>query len=69
MSINFADNLKSLRLEQNLTQSELAQKLGTTQRKISYWEAGTVEPDLKSLIDLAKFFKVSSDYLLGIENF
>ncbi len=65
MEIEFAERLKALRLEWELTQEKLADVLGTTQRKISYWESGKIEPDLCSLWKLADFFDVSVDYLIG----
>ena len=65
MDIEFAERLNALRLEWELTQEKLADILGTTQRKISYWESGKIEPDLCSLWKLADFFEVSVDYLIG----
>ncbi len=69
MEIKFAENLKLLRNEFGLTQSELAKKINTTQRKVSYWELNKVEPDLKSLYDLSTFFNVTIDYLIGKDDF
>ena len=65
MKLEFAERIKTLRQEANLTQGQLADVLGTTQRKISYWESGKIEPDLVSLWVIADFFDVSVDYLLG----
>ena len=48
-----------------MSQNKLADVLETTQRKISYWESGKIEPDLVSLWKIADFFDVSIDYLLG----
>lgn len=59
--------IKELRLEQKLTQTELAKKLNTTQDTISLWELGKSFPDIQSLINLSKIFNVSTDYLLGLE--
>lgn len=69
MKINFAQNVCELRKQNNLTQSELAKVLNTTQRKVSYWENGSVEPDLETLWLIADFFDVSVDYLIGRENY
>ena len=63
----FSNNLKKLRIEKKLKQSDLAEKLCTTQRKISYWESGKVEPDIASLWQLADFFEISIDELVGRE--
>ena len=63
--ILFAEKLKTLRREIDMTQNQLADVLETTQRKVSYWESGKIEPDLCSLWKIADFFDVSIDYLLG----
>ncbi len=65
MKIKFAENLRTLRTEMGLTQQDLATKMNTTQRKVSYWESEKVEPDLQSLIELSNIFDVSIDYLVG----
>ena len=65
VKLQFAERLRILRREMDLTQIRLADILETTQRKISYWENGLVEPDLYSLWKIADFFDVSVDYLLG----
>ena len=65
MEIKFAEKIKTLRKEWDMTQNQLADALETTQRKISYWELGKVEPDLVSLWKIADFFDVSIDYLVG----
>lgn len=59
--------LKELRLDAGLSQKELAVKFGTTQRNISNWESGHNEPDIEMLKKIAKFFEVSTDYLLDID--
>ena len=65
IKIDFAERLKGLRKENELKQEELALALQTTQRKISYWESGKIEPDLCALWKIADFFDVSVDYLIG----
>lgn len=67
MKNKFAINLKEFRQSAGLKQSELAQFLHTTQRKISYWESGKVEPDLDSLWLIADYFNISIDELIGRE--
>lgn len=66
--IKFSERLKELRIEKNLTQSQLAAFLSVDQRSISNWEKGIREPDFKMLAVIAHFFEVSSDYLLGLED-
>lgn len=69
MKNSFSSTLRDLRNAKNLSQSQLATQLGTTQRKVSYWESGKIEPDLDSLITLAEFFETTVDYLLGRSDF
>ena len=64
----FKERLKELRLENNLTQQKLADKTNLTQPAIVKWEKGQRTPAMESLIILAKFFGVSIDYLVGLEN-
>lgn len=62
----FKDNLKELRIEKNLGQIELAKELGVSKGIISLWENGLREPNMYSLIKLAKFFNVTIDELVGL---
>src|SRR5574339_119332 len=57
------ERLKSLRKEANLTQKEVAEKLGFDQKSYSFWENGKRNP--KNIQQIADFFNVSTDYLLG----
>ena len=66
--MDFGLILKDLRKEKKLTQTELASYLCTTQDSISLWELGKSYPDIPTLIKIAKFFEVTTDYLLGLEN-
>ena len=67
MNDNFATRLKELRQENKLSQQKLAETIGVTQKAIDFWEKGINEPKASYIIKLAKFFAVSTDYLLGIE--
>ncbi len=69
MKIMISTSLIELRKEKGLTQLELAKILNTTQRRISYFEQGKVEPDLSALIDLSIYFEVSTDYLIGLRDY
>lgn len=62
----FKDNLKILRQERKIGQVELAQIIGVSKGIISLWENGLREPNLYSLIMLAKFFNISIDELVGL---
>ena len=68
MKDTFEVRLKELRIEQNLSQAALAKEIGVTQKAIDFWEKGINEPKASYIIKLAKFFGVSSDYLLGMED-
>lgn len=65
MNVLFNERLKALRKEKDLKQSELAEAINVTQRKISYWETGQLEPDLENLWKLSDYFNVSVDFLIG----
>ncbi|HFU7058711.1 helix-turn-helix transcriptional regulator [Bacillus cereus group sp. RP37] len=57
--------LKSLRKKENLTQKQLAEKIGVSQRMIGYYESEERFPPHDVLTKLADCFSVSADYLLG----
>lgn len=66
MTIYLSENIKKLRREKNLTQEALAEFLGVTFQSVSNWERGESYPDITTLPEIAGFFKVSVDKLLGI---
>ena len=66
MMLSFGDRIRNLREDLDLNQSQLGQAVNMTQRKISYIECGKYEPSIDDIIAFCKFFKVSSDYLLGL---
>ena len=63
----FCERLRELRKNLSLTQKELANILQTNNSSISDWECGRTEPDLETLTKIARFFDVTTDYLLGLE--
>ena len=65
----FCERLKELRREKNLLQSELAEKLHVCKSAVSGWEVGRNQPNYDLLIEIAEFFEVSIDYILGRTNF
>ena len=64
----FAERLKDLREERGLSLTALAQDTGFTQAAIGRWESKKRIPNIETLIVFAKYFKVTTDYLLGLEN-
>lgn len=65
--VDFGNALKTLRLKENMTQAQLAQRLGVTKSVISAYETGLRLPSYDILIHIAKIYNVSTDYLLGLE--
>ena len=63
--MTFKERIKELRIEANITQAELAAKLGKGESAIRTWETGRAKPDVDTLIKLSKIFDCSVDYLLG----
>ena len=66
--VDFGNTLKSLRLQKNMTQAQLSQKLGLTKSVISAYETGLRLPSYDVLIHISKIFNASTDYLLGVED-
>ena len=65
----FAERLKELRIEHNLTQKALATGIGVTQAAVARWEAKLQIPNIEIAIKVATFFDVSTDYLLGLSDY
>jgi len=61
----YAVRMVELRLKEGLTQTEIAKLLGIAQQTYAGYETGRNEPDIKTFIQLADIYKVSTDYLLG----
>ena len=64
----FAERLKDLRKEQNLTLQNVAQGIDVSINTVSRWEREERLPNIENVVALAKFFKVSADYLCGLED-
>lgn len=64
--MNFAQRLKELRTEKQLSQMDLALATGISQSAIAKWELSKTEPTASSLIILSRFFGESVDYILGL---
>ena len=65
INMTFGEKLKKLRIEQKLSQEDLANQLGVSRQAISKWEQDIALPDTNNLILIAKIFKVSLDDLVN----
>lgn len=63
----FGKRLKEIRLENELTQKQLAEILQTTDDSIYSWEKGRSQPSIETLRKICIELNVSADYLLGIK--
>lgn len=64
--MNYYKRLKDVREDNDLTQSDIAELLGTTRQQVSKWENGTQMMGVDKYIKLAQHYNVSVDYLLGL---
>lgn len=62
---NFTDRIQSLKINRKLLQKEIAEAVGISVRTYQRYETGERTPDTDTLIKLADYFDVSTDYLLG----
>lgn len=62
-----AERIKELRTARGWTQAELARRLNMTRNGVNSWEQGLSMPSPAFLVDLARVFSVSTDYLLGLQ--
>ena len=67
MKLNIGENIRRLRRAADMTQEQLADKLGVAYQSVSRWENGTTYPDMEFLPVLAGIFGVTVDELLGME--
>ncbi len=65
--VDFGNTLRTLRRKEDMTQAELARKLDLTKSVISAYENGLRLPSYDILIHISRIFRVSTDYLLGLE--
>lgn len=63
--MNLADNLKRIRKENDLSQEQLAEKLGVSRQAVSKWESGHAYPEMDKVLQLCKIFDLNIDDLLN----
>ena len=68
MKEKFISNIRKLRKEFNLSQPQLAKETGLANSEISYWETGERTPSAKVVIILSRYFQITTDYLLKVND-
>ena len=68
MKMLYVKRIRDLREDHDKTQQEIANLLGTSQTMYARYERGANEMPIRHLITLCKYYKVSSDYILGLNN-
>lgn len=63
-----AEKIKTLRESNGMTQNDIAKRLGITRSSVNAWEMGISVPSTMYIVELARLFSVSTDYLLGLEH-
>lgn len=64
---DYTERIRDLREDNDKTQQEIADYLGTTQQVYSRYEKGINELPIRHLIALCRYYNVSSDYILGLK--
>jgi len=64
---SLAERIKSIRNSSGKTQAELAKALGLTRSAVNAWEMGLSVPSTSYIVELAKYFHVSTDFILGLD--
>ncbi len=62
------ETIRNLRTARGISQVDLASELGITKQCVSNWENDNILPSIEMLVKISKYFKVSTDYLLGLDN-
>ncbi len=67
--MNIGLRIKELRKEKSLSQEKLAKELGVGRTTITRWETGERYPELEKVVEISNFFNVSTDFLLGKQDY
>ena len=65
--MNLSDNLKKIRKDNNLSQEQLAEKLGVSRQSVSKWESGLAYPEMDKVLQICQLFNLNVDELLNID--
>lgn len=69
METVFGTRIKELRIAKGFTIKQVAEHLGINIRAYNYYEQGSREPSLETIVLICKFFDVTSDYLIGLSDY
>ena len=64
----FIPRLTSLIKNSGKTQTEICKELGISKQKMTNWKSGYTQPSIDDIVMLARYFGVTTDYLLGLED-
>lgn len=65
----YGERIRELREERNLTQAQLAEALGVSQKNVSKYELELLDLNTEIIVKLCRFFAVTSDYLSGLSDY
>ena len=68
MILNIADRIRYLREKNNMTQTDLANRLGISRSAVNAWEMSLSSPSITNIIEMSRIFNVSADYILSSTN-
>ena len=68
MENKLAQRLTELLKENGLSKRKLAREINVSSQSVSDWSTGKIQPTAENVFLLAKYFEVSADYLLGLED-
>ncbi len=63
-----SERIREQRMLRHISQVDLAKALNVTKQSVSNWENDNILPSIDILVRIARFFDVSTDYMLGLEN-
>jgi len=69
MNNKFAERLKLLLSEKNLTQKEFAKELAVSQACVTFWVNGVKQPTAENIFNACKILETTADFLLGLTDF
>ncbi|MBO5262448.1 MAG: helix-turn-helix transcriptional regulator [Clostridia bacterium] len=68
MILNVADRIRYLREKNDMTQTDLANKLGISRSAVNSWEMSLSSPSITNIIEMSRIFNVTADYILSTSN-